>query len=313
MERPAAREWTPGLSRGARSGCRSPSLCCCLSHSPSSLSLFLLPLLLAGCGGGKKIFSTPYEPAAAPGPFSADAPTSLAMKLAARHPEWKTFQSQFEVNIETVSGGHQRFDANLLVQFPDRARLRGSRSPIGNLFELIASGSRYSIYFNRDGVLFTGNRGDLEPKAGLLKMMNPEDILRALLAERDLAARLQKPGAWRVEDCGDALLVKTGKPDGSWQVWVARKSDGLIEETLLGRKPGRADVRVRYWAYDFFDGEPLPSQLEIHLADPKVTIEIEVDRYRVNPPLSAAVFAPPPVARDKTYPLRDLRMEPMEE
>jgi len=263
-------------------------------------------LLLAACSSKPLVFESPYADPLTPPP--AAAAQELARVLGQRHPRLDTFQVQCEVLVAPKDKSRQHFDANLLVAFPDKARLRGSRNPVGTLFEIISRGELLDIYFNRDGVLFSGTRSDLAPDAGLLRMAGPEELLRGLLAERDLAARLNSRADWRVRSRPEHWVLWHRKGDSAWQIWVVRKADALVEETLIGTRPGIPDARVRYWRYELINNEPFPTHLDIHLADPAVVVTIKVDKYRLNPDLKSAVFQPPRISPEKTFPLHQLRL-----
>jgi len=278
--------------------------------SQSVLVVVAVAILLAGCRGTPKTFTTPYKSF---GAFYPETTEHLAEVLRERHPSLSTIQAQFGVTIDAGEQGKRSFDANLLVEFPDKARLRGSRAIIGTFFDIISVGDVLHIYFNRDGVLFSGQRSDLDPSAGLLRLVGPDELMRALLAERDLSARLQKPGHWRVRDQISHWSIWAETPGGGWQVWVVRKQDFLVEETIISRTGDAATARIRYWSYELVDGEPMPWVLEIHLADPEVTVFIELDKVRMNPPLRLQTFIPPAVDNEHWYPLSQLRLDPIQE
>jgi hypothetical protein len=263
-------------------------------------------LLLSACSSRPLVFESPYAEPVSVSPVATVA--ELTRVLGERHPPLDTFQVQCEVLITPKGKSRQYFNANLLVAFPDHARLRGSRNPVGTLFEIISRGELLDVYFNRDGLLFSGRRSDLAPDAGLLRMAGPEELLRGLLAERDLAARLNSQAQWRVRSRPDHWILWHHQGDTAWQIWVVRKADGLVEETLVGTRSGIPEARVRYWRYELVNGEPFPTRLDIHLAEPAVVVTVTVDKYRLNPELKPIVFQPPRISPEKIYPLHQLRL-----
>lgn len=276
----------------------------------AALAILAMVLLLAGCKAAPKQFLGPYEEI---GAFYPETVDHLAAVLKERHPPLAGLQVVSDITAEAPPNGKQKFTGNLLVSFPDRARLRGSRAAIGTLFDIISVDEQLHIYFNRDGVLFSGPRSDLDESAGLLRLVGPDELMRALLAQRDLAERLQQPGRWRVSDRVSRWAIWSETPAGGWQIWVVRKSDFLVEETLVSKTGSGATARIRYWKYELIDGEPVPTQLEIHLADPAVVVEIDVDKVRLDPPLKPETFVPPSVDDDHWYPLSRLRLDPIQE
>jgi hypothetical protein len=278
---------------------------------PALAGLLAIALLLvAGCRSTPRVFTSPYVDFSEFYPETVDR---LAQVLAERHPAWDTLQTEADITIDTPTQGRKRFSANLLVDFPDKARLRGSKMALGTLFEILSVGNMIHVYFNRDGILFSGRPSDLDESAGFLRLVGPDEILRALLAERDLAAQLQKPGRFQVRETTSHWQIWASKPDGSWQIWVVRKADFLVEETVLGQEGEGARARVRYWAYDEIEGEPVPSDLQIFLADPDVTIRVETEYVDINPPLRPEVFVPPAVDQEHWFPLDRMRLDPLDE
>jgi len=257
-----------------------------------------------------RVFTTPY---AELGQFYPETIEHLTQVLKERHSPWETMRTEASITLDLGEEGRKRFDANLLVSFPDRARLRGSRAALGTLFEVISSREQLHVYFNRDGVLFSGRRSDLDESAGFLRLVGPDEILQALLAERDLAEQLQLPGKWKVRDRDAHWLIGSNRGDGKWQIWVVRKVDFLVEETLLGKGTNPAEARVRYWKYEIVNGEPVPTNIEIELAKPEVSVRIEVSTVEVNPPLRDEVFLPPSVSADHWYPLYRMQFDPLVE
>lgn len=268
-------------------------------------------LLAMGCRhAAPRVFTTPYEEL---GQFYPETIEHLTQVLTERHAPWETMRTESSITLDLGDEGRKRFDANLLVAFPDKARLRGSRAALGTLFEVISSREQLHVYFNRDGVLFSGRRSDLDESAGFLRLVGPDEILRALLAERDLADQMRRPGTWKVRDRGAHWLIASDRDDGQWQIWVVRKVDFLVEETLLGKGSGPAEARIRYWKYEIVDGEPVPTYIEIQLANPRVSVRIEVSTVEVNPPLRDEVFLPPSVSADHWYPLYRMQFDPLTE
>ncbi len=261
---------------------------------------------LTACRAKTPPFVSPYVDLSAFFPETVERVTQV---LSERHPALSTLKTESDITVSMGKKGRQRFHGNLLVELPDKARLRGSRAALGTLFEILSVGDQLEVFFNRDGELFVGRRSDLSDSAGILRLVGPDQLLRALLAERDLAERLQKPGTWKVQNRQAHWLLSTTIPGGDWQIWVVRKRDFLVEESLVGTAAGGARARIRFFSYDVVDGEPLPTDLEIRLADPDVTVRVEVDEVLRNPPLGPQVFQAPPVAPTHRHPLSQLRFE----
>ncbi len=273
----------------------------------------LLALGLASCQARRPEFATPYPYAKDPASLTPLSLEEGARMIQARHGEWETFQAQADVVVDSGRGrGKQSFNAQLLARLPDKARLRGSRPAIGPLFDLISDGDTLHVYFNREGALFSGPLEDLGPETGVLREAHPATLVSALLAQRDLALRLRAGFAdgavWQtLERPRHWLFCSRESPEGPWRLWVVRRSDALVEEFLTGPHPGATSARILYHAYELFDQEPLPTDLEIHLAGAREVVRAKARRYRVNPPLKPQVFAPPRVDADHHFPLSQLR------
>lgn len=314
----------PALSRRR---CRMPLLAAAAVSSA---------LLLSSCTERAHVFSSPYNispeqdggrPTAvgagpqAPPPAGAQTPLPSAEVSALgtlralylqRHPEWKTFRAEADVTANLGDGSTQSFSANVLVRLPEDVRLRGSKGALGTIFEIIARGDDVQIYFNRDGMLFRGKREDLGPEAGVLRLLGPGDVMKALLACRDLGEKLATRQPLRVVD-KDAhwIVFWEDAKSGAWQVWAVRKADALVRETILGQRGGATRARIEYWSYSLADAEPVPQLIDVHFKDENADLSIEVEKFDKNLPMKDKVFVAPETSREKTYPLSRLRLDPI--
>ncbi|MBI5155353.1 DUF4292 domain-containing protein [Candidatus Poribacteria bacterium] len=260
---------------------------------------------LAFTGCRRASFVTPYDvPPGAP-TLAQGTLAELDALLEARAPEHATLWVRARVILrEPGRRGKAWFDATILYKAPDAVRLRGSRIPIGVLFEVIALGDQAGVYLKRDGELYVGTFGELREQGGGLGALSLGEMMSALLVNQELRRLMSAPAAWRVVNSREDLLLSKPIEDGRVMVWRIRRSDGLVRETILTTPSGEIEARVRYDGYAFTgpDEEPLPSRLAIELAGGQFEVTIEPGEYKLDPELDPRVFIYP--SAKSTYPMR---------
>lgn len=279
----------------------------------------LVVLLLMGSGCRSRVpveFVTPYDPVQiATGAVSVQSLDDLRAALSARTNHHEQLWVRSDVTIEQEGrSGRDFFTALVLYQEPDMFRLRGSRVPIGTLFDVLLREDQATLHFPREGRMFVGDIDTLAEKASAIGGLTPRDLVTAVLVQHHLSALLNDPSrrvAW--SDRGSHLLLAS-RHHGSGRhfFWLVRKDDGLVEEMLIRTPLGREELRVRYLGYTLLgDGEggpePFPTDFQFVVPGEGLEISSAGSEYRLNPGLSPRAFEQPD-ARE-VYPLAALQFE----
>lgn len=273
-------------------------------------------LVLSACPGRRGGFTSPYEAGALEkGAFAVSNLEELRAALLERTGRHGEIWMRSDVTI-TREGerGRDFFTALVLYREPELFRLRGSRIPVGTVFDVLLSGDEAYLHFNREGQLFVGTLEELASKAGLIGGLTPRDLVSAVLVQQNLSEWLASPMhqvAWR--DGGEHLLVASRHPANGRQIlWLVRKDDALVREVLIRSPRGEEELRIEFLRYqlesaDEGAAEPFPADFVFTVPGRGVVIRSEGAEYKVAPGLDDRAFAPPR-ARD-VYPLSSLHFE----
>lgn len=270
----------------------------------------LLAALLCFGGCERTRFVSPYpDSTAPPAVTTVDELRTLLAERASAHP---MLWAKGDLTIRTQGrSGSDLVTATVLYRQPGDYRLRASRVPIGNLFEVILKPDVAMLHFNRESRLFTGSPAELREKLDAVGNLTPEDFLNAVLVQQRLRAALEEGSRVLLAEQPEAVLIVRRTQDGRQEFWRLRKADGLIDQWLLRSPSGETLLDVRYAEYELLDvrgrREPLPWELTIRVPVAKSTLRIELEEYKIDPPLRDAAFAAPNAA--ETYPLRALVFE----
>jgi hypothetical protein len=269
------------------------------ARSAAQLILLLAAALcLVSCGSRTRPFASPFELST---PL-LDQGAGLAelLDLLQTRAQWQdTLWASGEV-ILRQSGvkGKAWFNATILYSDPDRVRLRGSRVPVGTLFEVILNGSQAAVHLNRESELYVGTLEDLRRQGGMAGAVSLREMMAAILVNQDLRRRLEEETDggrwWKSSAEGRDLVVEQRQPDGRRISWRLRRRDALVTEIVTRTPEGAEEVRVTYDGYlvDKTAGL-LPTGFTISLAAGVMTVEVNLGEYKGAPTFQPAVWMLP--------------------
>ena len=232
---------------------------CSLSRNRGrALPLAALLALVAGCLRAPK-----------PPPAPAGDPLTVLRQRAA---EVKTLRAQFDVTVH-IADDERTATGVLLVRPPDDARMR-LVAPFG-----------MTVF---DGLR---TRGQTYINAPLASGDDPTSLKAMRVGPGDSVLFGAGTGACRADGLRDGkALYWCGAPPTRWVSIDPTTATLTAEGETVDGEPL---VTWAYTDYRLVDGQPLPYQIRIEYLRSKVTVDIIVDRYEVNPPLRDDQFQPP--------------------
>lgn len=262
---------------------------------------------LAGCGGGAPRMEVVTRP---------DYREAPKAELVRRANAWTaaTVRIRGEMRMWPLGGtpDGRHVDAGIIASRSGAIRVQGSRSVVGNLFDLAADGARMLLRIpSRETVYFGGAQapGELDPERPYLSL-RPYHFTEALLPQ-------PLPSSSR-EGTGE-VIVET-YPDRYALAWLRRTAEGelrLRQRTWIGRRElrvtrrqvfrddGRVMLDASYSAYPANEAGSYPRRIVVRLPFEGLVVRIDVDR-------SERDLVVPPGAFELRVPSGDRRV-PIEE
>jgi hypothetical protein len=187
----------------------------------------------------------------------------------------ETLRAEFDVAV-TIGDDDRSATGVLVVRPPEDARMR-LVAPFGiTVFDGLRTGGRTYI----TAPLASGN--------------DPTSLKALRFGPGDSVLFGVDTGACRADGLRDGkALYWCGTPPTRW-VSIDPSTATLSAEGETG--DGEPLVTWAYTDYRLVDGQPLPFHIRIEYLRPKVSVDIIVKRYEVNPPLRDDQFQPPPGA-----------------
>ncbi|CAN5451741.1 hypothetical protein BH09SUM1_BH09SUM1_06410 [soil metagenome] len=275
-------------------------------------------LLFVACGGQKAAFDTPYGQSSG-GQLRQAARTEtreeLQNVLDSRTGQHETLWMKSGVVVRDPAAKEKNFFTALVVyKAPSAIRLRGTRNPVGGLFDILIDDQAAFLYFNREGTAYNGTLDELSEKASIVGGFTPRDLVTAVFVEQELRDLLDSGEQVSVTDKGEKLLFgSTHSTTGKQMFWFVRKDDQLVEELLIRDEIGVPELRIHYYAYQFEDipdaaaPEPFPKKFKLTFEKQKISATVDVDQYKWDVKLGPEAWKPPTARR--TYPLSALEFE----
>jgi len=202
--------------------------------------------------------------------------------LQARERSVHALRAQF-VATATQGSESRRADGVLLVQRPDRVRLR-LVSPFGlTVLDYTSAGGQTRLLLPLEDRTLDGTAGATDAAA------SPADFGRLLLRLGD------EPGAQCSARAAEAaVVVDCVGADGTLvrQATIDPATATVVRDVGFAR--GDPQVTMELGDYRVVDGVPLPFRLRLAYPRSGATTEIQVRAYAVNPEIEERVFVLPP-------------------
>ena len=279
-----------------------------------SLAITLIAMLMpVGCSlRSFRLVSREYSPL----PQDLSSPLSesdMNLILHDRAPAITTLWSRMKVDIrgKTVDG-KQHFLATFLYEPPDKARLRGYRTGLPTLFEILADGNALYFHLNRERELYLGTADEWSGSPVIFSHIDLRDT-GYLLQPMQIFRSALEGGEWEIisEKGGHYVILVSRHPEitrfpGTITL-IVRKTDLLVREMEISY-PGRGvGAKVEYNYYGLFNTRfVLPTDVVIKLQRHDTLITLRDVEYEINDPFNPKVFEPPIYGGMKQLPLRAL-------
>ena len=224
----------------------------------------------------------------------------LLQELRRRADTVTTLKAKLNIHFESAeSDGPQSCDGLLRYQAPDKVRLRGDRDFVGQVFDLVSDGERYSYWFmdpetRAPGTTYTGSLADLAGRSegGLASLsQNFGELLGLLrLPEETEGTRLliaTYPDRWLI----DLVSVEGGRLELLRRWWVdrvdlaCRRIEAFGEDGELAMEVGLGEHKA------IGPGLALIArEVRFHWPSSRDTLTFELSELKANEPVRPTLF-----------------------
>ena len=181
----------------------------------------------------------------------------------------------------------------MMLERPDKLRIRAYRTLVPLLFELVYNGKRCwlyipnkrTAYLSEDCDVFYFDNGDIALSANML--------IAAVVVVSDFDALLSTASELHQE--GEfAVLTFMAPPGMRRELWIDRVT-GLINRQIIFNRNGEKEVIVEYREQDATGNAVVPRHLELILPQADTSISLNIDEIKIDAqiPPGAFEFSPP--------------------
>lgn len=206
-------------------------------------------------------------------------------------------------------------DAGIIASRSGAIRVQGSRSMVGNLFDLAADGARMWLRIPSRDTVYHGAAhapAELDPERPYLAL-RPHHLTEALLPE-PLPTR---------RTAGDRLLLETfpghyalgrleRRDDGGWRlrqrVWIERLALRVARLQLFDDE-GRLTLEAEYGDYDAAGRAAYPGRILVELPFERLVVRVDVERVERGVRAPPGSFVLVPAAGDRLVPIEQALAE----
>jgi outer membrane lipoprotein-sorting protein len=247
-------------------------------------ALLLGACLQVGCAARKPLTYRPEIPA--PPLETAEDAKQL---LFGNYGSTDSLKAGGKIDIE-FNDGEQRRQASFVVmlQRPDRVRMRAYRALTPTLFEIISNGQRCWLHSPSEKIAYVseGCRPFLGTDNGVA--FSAEAIVTALVVVADFDSLTSSAGLLYRE--GDLVRLVVKEETGTRkEIWIDPIA-GLVTRQALVAPDGTLEADIAYRRQAFDGSAVVPVETQIDFPRLQVSMLLRIDDFRVHSELSADAF-----------------------
>ena len=251
-------------------------------------ALLLGACLHGGCAARKPLTYRPDVPS--PPITTADDAKRV---LLGNYGNTDSLKAGGTIEVELNDGERRRASFLLMLQRPDRVRMRAYRPLTPTLFEIVSNGRRCWLHSPSEKIAYLseGCRPFLVTDNGVA--VSAEAIVAALVVVADFDGLASTDGLLYRE--GDLVrLVLEEETGARKEIWID-PIDGLVTRQMLVAPAGVLEADITYARQSSDGNAVVPVETRIDFPGLQVSMLLRIDEFRVHPelPADAFDFSPP--------------------
>jgi len=191
--------------------------------------------------------------------------------------------------------GRQHFEATILLEPPDRLRLRAYRNATILIFDLLADGEGIRLHDIMEKSYYAADYATLRRSRSVWLWISPPVLSRALLADQTVLGDISSAHSVRIRRRWKTSEIRLERETGSERVFFDPRSERIVEIRYKAVSGGRA-LAIKYGESIEAEGFRLPRWIEITYGPLGLRLRLDVSQYKVNRAFRPEVFEmrPPP-------------------
>jgi len=232
---------------------------------------------------------------------------TLTVPFRGRAKSIETLWLQARVSVwQPLRPGRQHFLATVLIQPPDRLRLRAYRSATILVFDLLASGEEVRLHDAIGRLYYAADYEALGRSGSPWAGLSPSLLFQALAIEQTFLDRLASANSARVRRRWRTLELNLETTDGRVRIAFDRAGQRIVAVTYR-RTARERPIRVEYGETIKVEGVQLPRWAEIRHGPSRTRLRFDVSQYKINRSFGPEVFRLQAPASQPWLPLEMLR------
>lgn len=241
-------------------------------------------------------------------------PEEMLTILRQRAPEITTLWANAKVKIKGKTKKESGyFRATFLYLPPEKARLRGYRTGLPTLFEILVVNNTLFFHLNQEKRLYIGSIEEWRDSPVIFSDVDLRDV-GLLLEPLQIYRSVLEYGEHKIDDTDKRFYTITVphlphkyQMASSPMQLLVRKKDLLVQGIRVYSPEKRLRAEIFYNRYDIFEaGTVLPTKVLLKVYDRETKIFLNDIHYKINREFSEKVFEPPSYKGIKRLPLRML-------
>ncbi|GAB4341742.1 MAG: hypothetical protein Kow0099_18690 [Candidatus Abyssubacteria bacterium] len=234
-----------------------------------------------GCGARR----APLQPPEI-APKKLDTIQDVTQSLYGHYGSINSLKASGKIQFKLVDEEHWRpADFLLMLERPDKLRMRAYRPLVSSLFELVSNGEECWLYFPSDRTAYLSDCGPADAYAN--PAVSADVVVSAITVVSDFDRLPSLPMSLAH---GDSLLrLSLDEGDFVRDLWLD-ETTGLIARQQVLNEDGVLVADIVYLEHAAIDGAAVPVRIEIELQRMRSLIRLVVEEARLDPEIPADAF-----------------------
>ncbi len=195
----------------------------------------------------------------------------------------------------------------LMVEKPDKVRVRAYRSLTPTLFELVSDGQKCWLFIPSENTAYLDENCNVLQGGEKAIAISAEAIVAALMVVSDIDKLFSVPASVS-RDSKNLRLAFGGKGGVERDIWMDLKTGFVTHQSFFGLD-GEIEADLAYTEMDVLDTGVFPTEISLKLPRFHSSMVLRIGEFQVNPRISAGAFSFSPPRGAKILPPSPQRLE----